>query len=353
MKLTGKQGELRILDSKAVIHGAAPLDNHTIDVVKFDGVSTYTNITTAVEADDVSIATAFLADSGDMVFIGSTSRFAMIKYLKGNGTNYGIATGALLVTYYNGTNFATAVIGGSDGTFVSPDCFAQDGYISFEIPDDWVRGAATYNAALDADKYYIGLATTGSGTTDPDADVLAPVDGQYFTISFAQMDFSGPMGRPKVDEILVLDRGKQGAKSHYIESADGKIYVPQEISFSCYIDDVYNKADILTALACGSLSTSRWDAIGVTSKGTTKNDGSNYNPAFTDATKKTVNVHILFDESRAVTKTQVKPKGYAYYETYFPLEEQSVAESEDGTVLTCRGAVYGVICPIHGFGNQF
>jgi len=353
MKMTGKQGELRIVDSSAIIHGAAPLDNLTIDVVKFDGVSTYTNITTNVEADDAAIATAFLADSGDMVFIGSTSRFAMIKYLKGGGSNYGAATGALLITYYNGTNFATAVVGGSDGTFVSPDCFAQDGYISFEIPDDWVRGANTYNANLDSDKYYIGLATTSSGTTDPDADVLAPVDGQYFTVSFAQMDFSGPMGRPKVDEVLVLDRGKQGAKSHYIEAADGKIYVPQEISFSCFIDDVYNKSDILLALACGTLSTSRWDSIGVTSKGTTKNDGTNFNPAFTDATKKTVNVFMLFDESRAVAKTQVKPQGVAYYEVYFPLEEQSVAESEEGTVLTCRGAVFGVIEGIHGFGNRY
>lgn len=351
MLLKGKNGELRIFDSSAIIHGTAPRDDATMDVVKFDGGSTYANITTDVEADDAAIATAFLADNDDMVFIGSDVRFAMIKYLKGGGTNYGAGTGALLAYYFDGTDFATALTV-VDGTFVSPDCFAQDGYITFAIPDNWVRGADGYNANLDNDKYYIALMTTTSGMTDPDADVLAPVDGQFFTVSFSQMDFNGPLGRPKVDEVLVLDRGNMDSKAHYIEGGDIKIYNPLEISWSCILDDVYNKDDILTALECGTLSTSRWDSIGVTSKGTTKNDGSNYNPAFTEAAKKTVNIQMLFDETRAVAKTQVKPQGLAYYEVYFHPEMQTITEGEDGTILSCKGGVFGVISHIHGFGNQ-
>ena len=353
MKLTGRDGILRIMDSAAIIHGAAPLDNHTIDVVTFDGDSTWANITSNVETDDADAESAFLADNDDVVYIGSTSRFAMIKYLKGNGTNYGVGTGALKITYYNGTDFTTAVVGGSDGTFVSPDCFAQDGYITFKIPDDWVRGANSYNANLDSDKYYIALMTTTSGSTDPDADVLAPVDGQYFEVAFSQMDFTGPMGRPKCEEALVLDRNNMNAKAHYIEGIDGKKYDPLEISFSCLLDDAYNKDDLFVAMACGNPDSARWTATGTTSKGTTKNDGTNFNPSFKEAAKKTVNVMILFDESRAVAKTQVKPQGWAYYEVFFPMDESTITEGEDGTTLNCRGGVYGIIERIHGMANRF
>ena len=486
MKMTGKQGVLRIFDSAAIIHGVAPLDNLTLDMVKFDGVSTWTNITTDLEADDANIATAFLTDINDKVYIGSDGRFAMIKFLKGGGTNFAAASGALVAKYYNGTDFSTVLVGVVDGSSDGTDCFAQDGYITFKIPNDWVRGANSHNANLDSDKYYIELGTTTHASTDPDADVLAPVDGQHFEVAFSQMDFSGPMGRPKCEEALVLDRNNMNAKAHYIEGMDGKKYDPLEISFSCILDDIYNNQGIINALACANaqitlesdlitngsfgsgiaswtdnstgngsfawdtdhaeldantgtaemgqtitlvkgkvyrlrfdisenctsllvtggtaayggtqhftqtftatgndndivftaagtslylefknstdevvslddielymVTSPRWNATGTTSKGTTKNDGTNYNPAFKETAKKTVNVMILFDESRAVAKTQVKPQGWAYYEVFFPMDESSIAEGEDGTILNCHGGVYGIIERIHGFGNRY
>lgn len=342
MKYTGKQGILRIYDSAIVIHGAAPLDNETIQVRKYDG-GAWTTITTDVEADDANIATAFIADNNDVIYIGSTSRFSMIKYLKGGGTNFAAGSGALIDTYYNGSSWV-ALSGMVDGTASGGDCFAQDGYISFKIPQDWAKRGETQ---LATDKYYIKLMATTSPGTDPDADVLAPVDGQYFEIAFAAMDFSGPTGRSKTDEVLVLNRAKMDSKGHYIEGVDDKIYEPQEISFSCLIDDSHNKDIILTALACGDPDGPRWTATGTTSKGDTKNDGTNANPGFRETAKKAVNIQILFDETNQV------PQGWAYYETFFPMDEQSLAEAEDGITLSCRGGVYGMIERIHGFGNRY
>jgi hypothetical protein len=343
MKLTGKDGTLRIFDSSAILHGQAPLDNLTVDMVKFDGVSTYVNITTDVEADDVAFASAFLTDLNDAVFIGSTSVFAMIQFLKDAGTNYAAVSGALKAYYYNGTDFTTALTGVVDGTVSGGNCFAQDGYIGFKIPDDWAKKGLT---DLDADKYYIKLMTTTSPTTDPDADVLCPVDGQYFEVAFAGMDFSGPLGRQKTEELLVLNRGRMDSNAHYIEGNDEKIFEPLEIAFSCLLDDAVNKDDIFIALECGDPDSARWTATGVTTKGTTKNDGTNLNPTFKDSTKKTVNVQILFEGSS-------KNEGFAYYEVFFPKENQKISEADDAVTLACAGGVYGVIEKISGFGNRY
>ena len=342
MKLTGKNGRLRVYDSSAILHGQAPLDNKTVDIVKWDGVSTYANITTDVEADDAAFASAFLADNNDAVFIGSTSVFAMVQFLKDAGTNYAAASGALKAYYYDGTDFTTELTGEADGTASGGNCFAQDGHIGFQIPKDWTKKGL---ADLDADKYYIKLMTTTSPTTDPDADVLCPVDGQYFEVAFAAMDFSGPLGRPKTEEILQLNRNNSDAYAHYVEGSDNAIFEPVDVSFSCLLDDTVNKDDIFLVLSCTDPDSARWAATGVTSKATTKNDGTNANPSFADSGKKTVNIQMIFDGDTDI--------GWAYYEVFYPLEAQSMAESEDGVTLSTSGGCYGVIEKIHGFGNRY
>lgn len=345
MKLTGRNGVLRILDSSAILHGTAPLNGYTPDVVKFDGVSTWTNITANVIADDVSYANDFLADNNDVIYMGSTSKFAMFQFLKGGGANYAAASGAMIIKYWNGANFNTAVSGKADGTLVGGNCFAQDGYVSFQIPRDWALGANSFNANLDSDKYYIAIMTTTSSSTDADADILCPCDGQFFEVKFAGMDFSGPIGRPLTEEILVLNRMTMDAYGHYIEGPDDKIFDPVELSFSCLIDDTYNKDFIMEALACGNPNTLTWTATGVSSKGDTKNDGTNSNPAFADTSKKAANVQILWSGSA--------PIGFAYYECFFPPEAITIAEAEDGITLSAAGGVYGVVEQIFGFGNKY
>ena len=343
MKLTGKNGTLRICDSSPIVHGQAPLDNETPDIVKFDGTAAYTNITTDVEADDALFASAFLTSDDNAVFIGSTSMFAMIQFLKDAGTNYAVGSGTLMAYYYDGTDFATELDGVSDGTLSGGDCFAQDGYISFKIPDDWTKKGLT---DLDADKYYVKLMTTGAPSTNPDADVLCAVDAQYFDIVFAAMDFSAPIGRAKTDEILVLNRGNSDSNSHYVESSDDKIFEPVALTFSCMLDDAANKDYIFKALECANPGSDRWTASGVSSKGTTKNDGTNDNPAFKDSFKKTVNIQMIWEGSS-------QNIGYAFYEVFFPDVEQIMAESEESVNLSMNGGCYGVIEKIYGFGVRY
>lgn len=345
-RLTGKDGILRIYDSSAILHGTAPRDDATVDITTWDGATTWTDISANVKADDASYANNFLTDNDDAVFIGSTIPFCMIQYLKGGAADYAVGSGTLKAYYFNGTDFNTELAGVVDGTASGGDCFAQDGYIPFHAPKDWAIGADIINAELRGSAYIIKLMATTSPTTGPDADILCPCDGQFFEIAFAGMDFAGPLGRPLTEEILILDRNKMGSRAHYIEGADSPIYNPVPISFSCAIDDTYNKDDIAVVLEGGDPDSANWTATGVTSKGTTKNDGTNFNPAFADATKKALNVMIRW------TGTTLN-HGMAYYEVFFPKDQQTIQEAEDGIILTCNGGVYGLIEKIYHFGNRY
>jgi len=173
------------------------------------------------------------------------------------------------------------------------------------------------------------------------------VDGQFFEVGFSAMDFSGPLGRPKTEELLVLNRNRMDSDGHYIEGGADRVYEPLAISFSCALDDAVNKDDLFVALECGDPDSDNWTATGTTTKGDTQNDGSNDNPAFRDSTKKTVNVQILFEGSGDT------PQGWAYYEVFFPKEEQTQSEGEDAVTISCAGGCYGVIERIHGFGNRY
>jgi hypothetical protein len=345
MKLTGKEGILRIFDGSKILHGVAPLNGYTTDVVQFDGVSTWTNITSNISADDTSYGNNFLADNNDVIYIGSTNKFALVQFLKSGASDYAVGAGALIAKYYNGTNFNTLLSGVSDGTAVTGNCFAKDGNISFQIPRDWALGANAFNAALDADKYYIALMTTTSSSTDADADILAPLGAQMFEIKFAKMDFSGPVGRPLQAEQLVLNRSRMDSAGHYVKGADDVLYTPLEVGFSCLIDDTYNNAQIMEALACGNPNYGQWTGTGATTKGQTKNDGTNFNPAFADSTKKAVNIQMLWTGGYGI--------GMAYYEAYFPPEEITLTEAEDGITLSAKGGVYGAVEAITGFGIRY
>ncbi len=343
MKLTGREGELRIYDSSAIAHGTAPLASLTMDVVTFDGGSTWANKTTECAADDTNYANDFLPTQNAKVYIGSTSKFAMIRFLKGGGAHYAAGSGALIATYYNGSAFVPLTV--VDGSASGGDCFAQDGYITFAIPRAWAIGANAFNANLDADKFYICLATTTASDPDADADILAPVDGQHFVVKFAAMDFNGPLGRPLQEEQLVLNRQRVDAYAHYIKGPDDVLYQAVPISFSALLDDTYNNPMLGLALECNNPNTLTWTGTGVSSKGDTKNDGTNANPAFADATKKTVNIQMLW--------TGGYPIGRAYYECFFPKEEIQISEAEDGIKLVGAGGCFGAIERIYGFGNRY
>jgi hypothetical protein len=347
MKLTGKDGILRIYDSLEYLHGAVggPYAGVTVDIVTFDGASTWANITSDVDTEDLSSSSNILPTNSAHLYIGSTSKFALVEFIKAAAGDYAVGSGALIGKYYNGSNFNTALPGLADGSLSGGNCFGKEGKISFEIPRDWALGANAYSANLDSDKYYIDLQTTTSSSTDFDADVLCPADTQYIDVQFAAMDFNGPIGRPLTEEQLVLNRGRMSTTGHYVKSSDDVLYQPLKISFSCLIDDTHVRDYIEKALACGNPTVSTWGALGITSKGTTKNDGVNFNPIFIDTSKKAVNIQMLWTNSAAI--------GMAYYETYFPPETLTIQEGEEGVILNAAGGCYGVIERISGFGVRY
>ncbi len=162
------------------------------------------------------------------------------------------------------------------------------------------------------------------------------------------MDFTGPIGRGRPEETLVLDRNTMSSDAHYIKGSDEKLMAVLPISFSCFLDDTVNQDYIMDALVCGNPGkSSLWDATGVSTKQDTKNDGTNYNPALIDSTnKKCVDIQMVFAGSTL-------DQGLAFYEVYFPREECSITEGADGIVLNAAGGVYGLIETIGGLGDRY
>lgn len=335
MKLTGRDGALRIYDSSEIVRSGLKVWDYDVT-----GPS-WNDITSDVEADDASHA-AFCVDAGDYLYIGDTLPFARIRVKFGEGNAASADTGALIAEYYDGDSWETFTV--IDGTASGGNCLQQDGYVDYQIPRDWAA-----NAVNGTTKYWVRWHPTSDPATAPDADILAAVDGQYYEIPFAGMDFAGPIGRPRPEEILVLDRDRVDSNAHYIEGPDDPMFDPLEIAWSCLIDSTHRKRPA-DALQCANPNDgANWTSTGTSTKGDTKNDGTNANPAFSDASKKTVNVQILFTSPRSGGYDW----GIAYYEVYFPQNEQSQAESPDGIKLSCKGGCYGVIEEINAFANRY
>jgi len=138
------------------------------------------------------------------------------------------------------------------------------------------------------------------------------------------------------------------SKAHYVVGPDGVIYDPMEITFSFLLDDTYNKDSIRLALLCGNPSTAHWNSAGVTTKGTTKNDGTNLNPLFSDSAHKCVNIQVLW-----IADPEAYKFGLAYYETLFLPDKIMINESADGVIVNVTGGVYGLIEIITAIANRY
>jgi len=166
---------------------------------------------------------------------------------------------------------------------------------------------------------------------------------KYLEVDFDAADFSGPIGRPRTEELLKLDRGRVTADAHYIEGPEDKIMEPLTISFGALLTDLTVTDYLLDWLEIlnGATATINGHTI-TTTKEDTQNDGSNNNPPFADSGKLTCNVEIFFD---GVTTDQ----GYQYNEVYFPLDQCTLSEGDDSIPVALSGLVYGTIGRISAF----
>ena len=153
----------------------------------------------------------------------------------------------------------------------------------------------------------------------------------YLELEFDNGDFSGPIGIPKTDEILVLNRGVYDSNAHYIEGSDEKVMEPFDISFSCIVEDTTITTYLLDWLEGNTVNSNTI----VTTKADTQRARSTASPAFSDSNKKCSNIEYILDGSTDIC--------WHYNEVYFPLEEQSFSESDDGVTLSLKGKVYGTV----------
>lgn len=157
-------------------------------------------------------------------------------------------------------------------------------------------------------------------------------------------DFSGPIGIPRQEEILVLNRGVMDSWGHYIKGADDKLMEPVQCSFSVLIRDDQQTINILNWLQAGQDggATQVNSHTLATTKADTQRNGANANPAFADTNKLCFNVEYLME-------TGGSDLGFKFAEVFFPLDQQTLSEAEDGITLALSGQCYGTITRITAF----
>ena len=162
----------------------------------------------------------------------------------------------------------------------------------------------------------------------------------YLELKFDAGDLSGPIGRPLVEEMLKLDKGRASTDAHYITGPDDKIFEPQAFSFSAFmVGDLTTSQYFrqwIAALNDGGSTTVNSQTL-TTTKGTTVVGGITA-PAFADSNKLACNLEVLLDGDSA-------DWGMQYNEVWFPQDQCKITISENDVVLAVSGLIYGSIDP--------
>ena len=166
----------------------------------------------------------------------------------------------------------------------------------------------------------------------------------YLELDLDKGDFSGPLGAPRQEEQLVLNRGTMDSLAHYVKGPDGKLMEPVEISFSAMLRDDAQTINILDWIAAmnDALATQVNSNTLVSTESDTQRDGANNNPAFADSNKSTSNVEYLME-------TGGTDLGFKYAEVYFAADQITIGESDEEIVIGLTGRVYGTISRITSF----
>jgi len=335
--LTIRNGELRILDGSNEPDAA----NSNVEVFDADeGGGTFHDETSNLTADDSTGNTELLFEAtADFVYVGLTSKFARIW---AQITTAAVAAGALTVEYHQGSN-VWASVGSSlnDGTTSTANTFVATGdyIISWDVPADW---AVQGHASLDAAKYYVRLSAENVPGTLPVCDVLAPVISQYYKVLFTEGLSGAPLGRPRPEERIHMDRGVLTDDAFYTEGPDPM--EPLDLPFSAELTTAI-KTQLYLALTCGNPASTYWDATGTSVEGLTEPMNSQASPVLADASKKTVLVQAKWAASTGDVIA------WEWADVYFPPESIELGEGEENVSMSVVGKIYGRIRPINDFDN--
>ena len=144
-------------------------------------------------------------------------------------------------------------------------------------------------------------------------------------------DMSGPLGAPKTEENLVLNRGNMDSNAHYVEGPDDPMMEPVDVTFTVLAQDTAFFGYLLDWLEGNTVNSNTI----VTTKEDTQRDGSNNNPAFADSGKKCCNVEYKLDGDVDIV--------WHYNEVWFDLSQITFSEAEDGVSVSMTGKCYGTI----------
>ena len=157
-------------------------------------------------------------------------------------------------------------------------------------------------------------------------------------------EYSGPIGQPRQEEILVLNRGTMDALAHYIKGSDEALMAPLEVALKVIARNDAQFKNILDWIAAmnDGLSTQVNSNTLESTKGDTQRDGANANPAFADTNKGTFNIEYLMEMGAT-------DLGFKLAEIWMPASEQVLGESEDEIALPLKGKIYGTITRLTSF----
>lgn len=339
-------GTLRIYDSSEVLAALASSSVFEFD----DSTTTLTDENADARSAAASTFTFWdTVDANDALFLGSTVPFKRVTF---DLTIFGVAAGALLPTYWNGSTWATLTA--TDGTASGGNTMAQDGDIDFEAPADWeTEGGNSAVAGLTSTHYYIRLRATSAPSTVPTAEQGYPIDTQFFEVPFVQMDFKCPEGRPRPEEMLILDRENLSTDMHFLATSERPVTEGVQMSFTAMLDDTTNRQALRDALEVGNPGSANWSNAGTSTKTDTTYldvDGNSITtPAFVDTDKKTCAIQVLWASQSGTATSRI---GRALNEVYIHPSEVEFAEAEEGVTVSINGTVFGSIEEITQFGYR-
>ena len=161
----------------------------------------------------------------------------------------------------------------------------------------------------------------------------------YIKILFTNADLNFPLNRGKPEEVLTMDRGNMDANASYSQGSDEPIVNPLPVKFSGMLDD-NNYTHKLLRIMSGATkisygTTTSYCTLITTKASSALNVGgiAITTKAFADSSKMAYNLQIKYDGTTDLI--------YQLKEIYFPPDQQTITEAEDGVTLDVNGLWYG------------
>lgn len=169
----------------------------------------------------------------------------------------------------------------------------------------------------------------------------------YLKVLFVNADYTGPLGRNRPEENLVLDRLKFDSNTHFVQGSDAAIAEPLPMSFSFRAFDQTAGTELINWITLhkrASLTdgTEQGTYDLTTTKGTTTLkdfDGTAHTTNdFTDTSKVCFNVELRYTPAAGGASYRVR-----LAEVLFNQGDQTVNEGEDSVTVNLSGMVYGSV----------